>query len=49
MFKNIWFFACLFVSLHPKALPRSVAGVISAREESPGSTGRPTSENGSYW
>ena len=32
-----------------KALSRSVAGVVSAQEESPGSIGYPTSESGSYW
>ena len=40
----------LFRTFAPvKAVPRSVAGVKTAREESPGSTGLPTGESASSW
>jgi hypothetical protein len=49
LWRILFVFQLFFVILQPKTLPRLVAGVSLTQEESPGSTGRPTSESGSYW
>ena len=43
------FFMTYFVSLHTESTVSARRWYLRMREESPGSTGRPTSENRSYW
>lgn len=42
-------FGVFVVTLYANTVLRSVAGTLVVREESPGSIGRSTSENGSHW